>query len=108
MRTRTIFEALRASEYRMRNRHFAHRERFYSPDREERRKAAQATTFERELLRRIEERDAIRPALTRISDAYHEWIVVSSPPEEAAAFGLLEAAIFDANTALGREDMFNS
>lgn len=68
----------------------------------------QTLKFSAELERRMDERDAIRPALTRISDAYHEWIVVSSPPEEAAAFGLLEAAIFDANTALGREDMFNS
>ena len=92
----------------MRNRHFAHRERFYSPDREERRKAAQAARFERELLRRIEERDAIKPALTRISDAYHEWVVVFSPPEEAVAFGLLESAIFDANATIGREDMFGS
>ena len=92
----------------MRNRHFARRERFYSPDREERRKAAQASRFERELLRRIEERDAIQPALVRISDAYYDWVAVFSPPEEAVAFGRLESAIFDANATIGREDMFNS
>ena len=72
------------------------------------RKARQWAKFERELLRRIEERDAIQPALVRISDAYYDWVAVFSPPEEAVAFGRLESAIFDANATIGREDMFNS
>ena len=68
MRTRTIYEAQKQAEYRQRCAHLSHRERFYQLNDAEKRMQLRIARFEAELLRRMDERDALRVELKECRD----------------------------------------
>jgi hypothetical protein len=72
MRTRTIYSALKQAEYRQRRAHLSHRERFYQLNDAEKRMQLRIARFEVELLRRMDERDAM-VAKAKAWDAFVLW-----------------------------------
>lgn len=85
MRTRTIYQALDC--VRESSAFFATEKR-----------VRQAGTFERELLRRMDERDAVIPAARHAADAHFGW-VLSDDQQERQAVMEWDAAMMEIHSA---------